>query len=173
MHRLLAVVTAEDSLDEVENLLSTYDTSLQVEIEIVRTKEEIFKDIKKTKEELKLKMVLKDDEKELANCKTKEEMLSWYKKQVCYNFFDENDNECRWYNPNGEWDWYQIGGRFSNYYENKSGENTELISKINFNNDYPYRLITALGYWLEDQEEIIDYINSHKNYYLTIVDCHY
>jgi two-component system alkaline phosphatase synthesis response regulator PhoP len=49
----------------------------------------------------------------------------------------------------------------------------ELISRINFNNDYPCRLITALGYWLEDPEEIIDYINSHKNYYLTIVDYHY
>lgn len=60
----------------------------------------------------------------------------------------EKNRYGHWYNPNAKWDWYQVGGRWSNFFKTNEGAANEVLvkdidilgmkeeAKVRANNDY-------------------------------------
>lgn len=132
------------------------------------------------------------------------------KKYRSYNFADSNKSDSEaWelmaegyptdkdgniysiWNPQGKWDYYDIGGRFENMLHLKNGEqaNSARIKDIDFSkydHFYTWAVITPNLFWhekdwdaTEEQERDWDenyfkrFIeNENPNYTLTIIDCH-
>lgn len=115
-HYLVGVVV--NDISEVDDILAPYDEGIEVEPYISRTKEQMIKDAKKTKEDIKNKIKedpnyeITDWAQKYLNANTDED---FYQTQVYEDSkYDEDGNEMSTYNPKSKWDWYSIGGRWDN-----------------------------------------------------------
>lgn len=110
-HYTVAVFTDREGLS-LEELLEPYNESLEVKPYIDRTKEEVLEEIDRYCE--------KDEElkEKYANLSDKEKIESW----TGHDLFDRDGNPLSTYNPNSKWDWYVVGGRWSNMLKTKDGE---------------------------------------------------
>lgn len=87
-----------------------------------------------------------------------EDLLAQYSECVDGNdeFAEYDEVEDCWYNPNAQWDWYSIGGRWSNYLRVKNeypdsvfkGKNSMPCRIVDFTPD-PKRYQEALEHWDE------------------------
>ena len=125
-HYSVAVLTKEGQ--SIEDLLSPFDESINVDPYISRTKAEIIQDVKERKGRL-INQLKKDPDMELCDilrqllvCETDEDFYNYY---FCEDdLYDDDGNELSTYNPNAKWDWYSIGGRFSRLITMENGERT-------------------------------------------------
>ena len=86
------------------------------------------------------------------------------------------------YNPDGYWDWYSLGGRWSNNLINKSGGECNQIDKKNFKGYWQCAAIVHHGEWIEQdqygsEEEFKAYVKQIINEmdddeWITSVDIH-
>ena len=109
--------------ENVDEQLSPFDENLEVdEPEVVKTKLDLINEFKfQTDESLD---GLSEDE--------------IWKKAIDYFGYDSNEIDeetgdiiCTW-NQNGEWDWYQIGGRWAGQLQLKDTVDPKLYSSPNF-----------------------------------------
>lgn len=108
-HYLVGVVV--NDISEVDDILAPYDEKMEVEPYIYKTKAQIIADGKARKEKYSHNEDIEDWMKPYLEATTDEEL---YKLEICEeDKIDENGNVLSTYNPKSKWDWYQIGGRFS------------------------------------------------------------
>lgn len=113
--------------------------------------------------------------------------LNWTDEE-CYNYMkrgyetDDNGNILTEYNPNSQWDWYEVGGRFNGIIP----DNEVILSNIDISKlEVPYAFISTNGEWFEKgvtTNEISEdnwdvkfrnYVNTlDKNTIVTCIDCH-
>lgn len=122
--------------ENVDEQLSPFDENLEVdEPEVVKTKLDLINEFKfQTDESLD---GLSEDE--------------IWKKAIDYFGYDSNEIDeetgdiiCTW-NQNGEWDWYQIGGRWAGQLQLKDTVDPKLYSSPNF----------SWGWDNDEKEEVI------------------
>lgn len=171
------VYVFHDKDTSVDDLLSYYDESIEMEPYVEYTKEEAIAKVRKDIEEYKngtyaeyLKDPVSYEEKYGQNKEhikyLKEEfpkMLKWTDKQ-CYNdkakwykedgMVDEDGNLLTTYNPNAKWDWYEVGGRWDGgiamNLKNKKSGNECKVSQIDMDKiETPYAFIAPNGNWIE------------------------
>lgn len=105
--------------DNVDDILAPYDQDLQVEPYIEYTKADL---IKQWRLDV-VKWVYSDEEFERLLTRTDEEVYQdEIKKYEDEEEIDEDGNIICTYNPQSKWDWYVIGGRWSNYLETSDGQ---------------------------------------------------
>lgn len=101
-----AVLVIHDKGQDIEELLAPYDENLKVEPYIEYKHNDAIEMIKK--EYIPFNNDIKDY--------SVDELLNWFVKQ--YSSYSLKDGDIyTTYNPNSRWDWYQIGGRFSDKLE--------------------------------------------------------
>lgn len=174
-HYTVAVFTNEN--DYFEDLLKPFDENMEVEPYIRRTKEQMIEEAKFYKQEVMERMSnpsykLNEYEKEILECKTDED---FYKTKIyAYKDYDEYGNELSTYNPDSKWDWYEIGGRWSNLLKTKDGERTDscLVKELDLSIDKK-EYDKALRFWelvVENQPlkegEKEPFTLYSKNYYI-------
>lgn len=181
-HYTVAVIH-EGGVD-IEELLAPYDEEIRVEPYIHLTKAEVVEQAKLSWPSLK---GASDDE-----C-WEEYVISW---DISPEFIDEEKNIYSTYNPKAKWDWYVVGGRFSDFLGEKIGlwENEVRLSDIDKTKKFvTYAVVTPDGEWhapgevgwfgtsTDTKEEYnkwaenywTDFIETmDQELYLTIVDCH-
>ena len=136
-----------------------------------------------------------------AEGKTDDELADWAVEDTGYEV-DSEGNFIYYSNPNAEWDWWSLGGRWDNMLLNKHTKkysNSEKLSNLDWkemSKDHPfetYALLTPDGNWLTSgsmgwfgistatQEGRDEWSESFRKtlqpylqegYYITIVDCH-
>lgn len=110
--------------NNVDELLAPYNESIEVEPYVVMTYPQMVTQLEKIK-----------------NRKvTQEEVLDYYKSYG--SGFDENNNLLSIFNPNGKWDWYQIGGRWWD----DLGEYGDTVGETNWKNSEEY-LKNCADFW--------------------------
>lgn len=144
MHKNI-IVRAKDPSD-VEDIMSQYDENLEIDDYVCKTKEEIIDDMKAYVAETLKKYPdypngdpLEDNNEEQARkyhygrldayggadmlLKTDDEIYQIYRKECCdeCDKFDDDGNLLSNYNPNGEWDWWTVGGRWEGKFTLKDG----------------------------------------------------
>lgn len=139
-HFTVAVLTRHEQ--SIEDLLAPFDENIKVEPYIYRTKEDIIREAKKKKEDFLQKMKSDDFElrsyhKEYLNCETDEDFYAVESQYFEEDEMDEDGNELSTYNPKSKWDWWTIGGRWSNLLKTKDGYYTDscLISELDLTAD--------------------------------------
>lgn len=146
-HYTVAVITHTGDYDEVADLLAPYDENLEVESYIHRTKEQIIENGREHHEEaLKEIQEFEKDKlidiltspgydwyRRILNASTDED---FYKIEAYEDMLGEDGNEYTTYNPDSKWDWYQIGGRWSDSLRDKSGEYYDTLQIKDW--DYNY-----------------------------------
>lgn len=94
-----------------------------------------------------------------------------HNKKALQNYLDEDGNVISTRNPNGYWDWYSIGGRWSGYFPLKKKDSEEddycdeaTIGEVDWKkfkkeHQAPYCFITAEGTWVSrgNTVELMDY----------------
>ncbi|MBJ7935494.1 hypothetical protein [Bacillus cereus] len=87
----------------LERIMNPFDENKEVDPYVVKTKEELVS--------------------EYNNSSKTEEMSydEWLKYRYSYDQFDVNGNLLSTYNPKSQWDWWVVGGRWSNLLLNKEG----------------------------------------------------
>lgn len=215
-HFTVAVFTKPDGLSVVE-LLAKFDKNIEMEPYIALTKEQVIeesKNINKKYEATTYAEYLKDPiayaEKYHHNSPHIEYLKNTFPKMLKmtdeehYQHYirdsttDENGNLLSTYNPNSKWDWYSIGGRWSNFLKLKNGlcADSALLSDVDFFFDSKDKSFVTfavilpdgtwhqrgdMGWWgvatdIKDdwydtyKEKFLDTANS--NWTITIVDCH-
>lgn len=168
-HYTVAVISKDPC--EVEELLERYDESIKVEPYICSTREEIInraKDLKlkwikdmHTYDAETLLAILTEDKyhytRTLLACETDEDFLN-YERDGCEDDFDDEGNEWSTYNPDSKWDWYSIGGRWSDsFYDKVKQEWCNSVRICNWDMDYEdeyhdkfnctYAIVTPDGEW--------------------------
>ena len=138
-HYIVAVITQDGTIEEIESLLAPFDENISVDEYIGRTKEQMIKDGKNFKNDC-LKKIKKAKKKELIqfltdehydymrkclNLKTDEDFYN-YQKRPGYNY-DSDGNELTTYNPDSKWDWYDIGGRWDGLLKDKNGNHFNSV----------------------------------------------
>lgn len=116
-HFAIAVITSDP--DNLSDMLAPYDEGISVEPYIRETSEEVIKTYKE-----------KTGATEVDINSLIEWAKEWYDEDI-----DEQCNILTTYNPNSKWDWYSIGGRWSDLLDNIKGEKVLVakIKDINFN----------------------------------------
>lgn len=144
MHCCIAVFTESDCMREVANALEPFDENLEVETEIYKTKQEIINEtIEWSKEVLPTlcenfptNSFYAEEKSFFDQEPTEEEVYKHYVEgEGSCAEFDEDGNELSTYNPNAQWDWYQIGGRWGGLLKLKDGSgsvDTAKVSDIDF-----------------------------------------
>ena len=102
-----------------------------------------------------------------------------------YIFDEERGEYGYWHNPTSEWDWYEVGGRWSNFYlldDEGHAYNEGYLGELEWRLDEdsnkllaPYAIIDIDGNWITQEETDFNTIFKEaieNNYYATIVDCH-
>ena len=152
MHFNVAVITTDE--EDINEILEPFCESLEVEEHIYRTKDELLEDAKRWKKRLQEKMkddkefVPNENDKALLKADTDEEILS-----LIYSdggVYDEEGNELVTYNPNTRWDWWEVGGRWSDFLRFKDGGRGDAayIKNVDFSdNDAVY--YEVLNWWNE------------------------
>lgn len=121
-HYSVLVLHKEDQ--DIDTLLAPYDENLEVKPYLKLTFDET---VAKAKEEY-------------DNC-TEQELIKNYAEDFGYILL--NDGLYSTYNPNSKWDWYSIGGRFSN---SLPLTNEALKKEYNEYADYPFTDIAPINY---------------------------
>jgi len=113
-----AVGVVVDKRDEglVADILAPYDENLEVEPYIEYTRKEVLEKCNEYINKYLLDPEKNKSYKGFADCKTVAELLNFYK-----DFWDckldENGNQLSTYNPKSKWDWYSVGSRFDQFYD--------------------------------------------------------
>ncbi|WP_430535939.1 hypothetical protein [Listeria rocourtiae] len=208
-HFTVAVVTKTGALEEVEKLLAPFDEG--IEVPHYKTKADIIKKGRASIESYKhgiYQEYLNDPQKYLDGCNNDShanyisvefpKKLEWTDEEV---YADEikweeeeniqaNGSVFSSYNPKSKWDWYQVGGRWSNHLTLKDGTtaDTAKIENLNLPIKETFALLTPDGDWHERgkmgwwaivtdtnhnySEEYNKLILKHEDCFVTIVDCH-
>lgn len=137
-HYVVAVFTEQGQ--SLDNLLDPFYEGIEVDPYICETKAEIIESAKKMKERILERMndeeYVKSEwhEKYLA-CETDEDFYKagTYEDEI----YDKEGNRLTTYNPKSKWDWYNIGGRWSNMLKTKSGKmvNSCLVKNLDLSVD--------------------------------------
>ena len=150
MHFSVAVLVKSE--ENVHDLLAPFDENMNVEPYIARTKSELIQESKNQKAsiEKRIKEIkdyeVQDWEKPFLDAKTDEEFYDAITED--YEQYDEEGNLLYAYNPEGRWDWYEIGGRWTDCLPLKDGETADYapLKDINFDgSDEAY--YGQLNYW--------------------------
>ena len=203
---------------DLEDVLARYDENREVSKYIKYTREQAIAEVRRECEDYKHSYYYteyhKDPEKYKAECNSKahieylehgfEEKCNWTDEQ-CYQYVradfdddmvDEEGNLYSTYNPDSKWDWYAIGGRWSDILITKegTGTNEDFVSEIDFEKTMiPFAYIDTNGEWHEKgqmgwwgivigekepsswEEEFKNYVNSlrdRKDVEVVAVDVH-
>ena len=104
---------------DIEELLAPYDEGLEVESYVYRTKSEIIKAAKEIVNNYNEDPDWYNNDKYRKNwikkyldAKTEEELYEAEISPDTYEY-DEDGNELTTYNPDAKWDWWVVGGRWS------------------------------------------------------------
>ena len=137
MHYAVGVITKQVPNEyTLAEILSPYDENLEVEPYVAKTKQEIIDDAKKTISEIIA--YLRDQSNEDKDPSRYQDIFRWHANKIklyedalekndpdtfyklgidleCFSEdnFDEDKNYLSTYNPDSKWDWWCIGGRFS------------------------------------------------------------
>ena len=145
MHYLVGVITKENPVTApifLEKALEPYYEGLEIEPEIVWSKEEVIKNYLECMKE-KNKEIDSSNEEDLY-----EKAREYYDNEE----YDEEGNMIAYYNPNSKWDWWTIGGRWSGGFFN--GQDTIQLK------DFPENIDTSLP-----EEELIKlYPKEYEDY---------
>ena len=147
-HYTVAVITHTGEYDEIASLLAPYDENLEVESYIHRTREQIIEDGKTNKERW-IERIKEEDTvdrlreyllspayqwtRKLLAAETDED---FYEAEADPDMVHADGNEYTTYNPDSKWDWYQIGGRWSDSLRDKFGEYDDTLQIKDW--DYNY-----------------------------------
>ena len=110
-HYLVGVVV--NDISEVDDILAPYDENMEVEPYIYRTKAQIIADGKARKEKYAKSDNITDYMRKYLGATTDEEFYKLEIDGLSDEDLDKDGNELSTYNPNSKWDWYSIGGRWS------------------------------------------------------------
>lgn len=194
-HYAVAVFTEEGG-KTVEELLNPYYEDLCVPT--ITTKKEIIDKARKEIEEYKNGLYaeyLKDPEGYISACTNEKhikyiteefpEKLKWTDEE-CYRdkikYEDEEDildngDVLSVYNPNSKWDWYVVGGRFSNIVPLKNGEFADEADMCDVDIDYVDKVVydKMIKFWeiyvdgrepeSEEEKKLVEYEFYLKDYY--------
>lgn len=103
------------------------------------------------------------------------EYLKFFEDEDC-EIDDETGKKGYWENPNAKWDWYVVGGRWSNLIKKKDGNKTDIekISNIDLTMDKKtykefarYWEVVVDGGKLLDNEKEDDFFSFYKKEYYT------
>jgi hypothetical protein len=145
MHYKLSVILTESEFADLDNSLEQklkkFDENLDVDPYIVRTQEEIidyYREYVRSSFEspgyISFKEALDSgtaQEDQIEYWNDLKEKLSWDDEDFyiwCVTHYlgeedlDEDGNETSTYNPDSRWDWWQVGGRYSNAITTENGE---------------------------------------------------
>lgn len=116
-HYSVCVITSDGNYEEA---LSPFNENLEVDEYIAETREELINRQRalneKRQKDNESKMLTdgKHDVKTSSIALLDEDLLKQYiEENKEWEKFDENGNLLSTYNPNSKWDWYEIGGRYS------------------------------------------------------------
>ena len=154
-HYTVAVITRTGTEEEIEELLAPFDENIEVEKYISRTYEQIVEAGKERKEKWIRQIQTGDISKEqlieylthpsyqwrrvLLAAETDED---FYKAEAYEEEVGPDGNEWTTYNPNSKWDWYTIGGRWSNSLRDYNGDYYNTLKIAYW--DYNYMSPTAI-----------------------------
>lgn len=198
MHFSVAVFTDCFNINCVENILRNYDECLMNEITICESYETIIKNAKQIQKRVLEFLSTNPTEKEYNDYFSEHEEYEnyltaetdddfWYAARDPYCDYDEEGNLIQWYNPDGRYDWYEIGGRWKDLLYQKDCEkpcDMCFVKDLNFeamDKDFHYYIAEILdgtngsSYWYDNNDKL-DYFLKHPDYQnkvITIVDCHY
>lgn len=184
MHMLVYVAVEDgDSLDDV---MERWDENRKVEPYIWLDKDALLKDAKKFKQDLldENSSLFNDYAKKIMNSKTDRELVENYCDYYDYEL-DGHGNALSSFNPEAEWDWYEVGGRWDCgiYTKETKLVNSARPSEIDLgfkNILYPYAFVSRDEGWINEDEiseNWEDYVKERikelsDNYTIYVVDCH-
>jgi hypothetical protein len=118
----------------VMGALSPYDEKLKTETFMSETADDIKKKRRKDITYLKKRLAEKKNVNETWTKERIEELKKmtdqeYYEDYVDGSLLDENGNMMSTHNPEGRWDWWVIGGRWTNFLNLKNGE-TDDFAKV-------------------------------------------
>lgn len=152
--------------DGLYNLLEPFNENLREERDLVCTKEQLLYELKNGEYDWKYDDV---DDSNREEFRELAETTSYYIEE-----FDENDNGYNYYNPNAKWDWWTVGGRWSNLLKKKDGTNCDscLLSELDlsldtdsYNHAIRFWEINVEGQHLKEGENTDDYWSGYKSSY--------
>lgn len=127
-HFAVAVFHREDQ--NIEELLAPYNENLEVEPYVRYTRDEAIAWVK-----------------ENYRCESKTDDECWQMLADDYEKTDNEGNIYSTYNPKSKWDWYQVGGRFSDMLMTNDGcRNSARVGDVDFSPD-PIAYEEALRFW--------------------------
>ncbi len=119
------------SPSDIDDLLAKYNENMGVEPYIAETKAELIERAKEYRRQAELKKAVGAEENDWVNrfidCKTDEELYNTIIEGDDEEDYDEEGNRLSTYNPLSKWDWYEIGGRWSDSLKNKDGELNDIV----------------------------------------------
>ena len=183
-YKVLVLTDKEIDEDTLYDLLAPYDENLEVPEYVSKTKKELaeyYKDFLQSwyeeclkNDDSKIKVQANEIKKKLDSFTDDDSIIKMYKEDYPDDRFDEDDNLLSTYNPNSKYDWYDIGGRFSDSFRLKDGSTADqaYAKDIDFEIDSKeYR--EHLRWWelaIEEQEskdgEEAPFVFYRKEYYL-------
>lgn len=166
MHFVVGVITKNGTAHEIDALLEQYDENYNVPPYVERTKEEF---LKEKRAEYKKDLASREYEEFLAGTDKGEYWNRFYGalpeifaleddaefirrvvelENIGEEYFDENGNLLGFSNPDGMYDWYEIGGRWEGALPLKNGRksSSEKCSEIDFRQK-PEVIKNHLNYW--------------------------
>ena len=138
---------------DIEELLAPYDEGLEVESYVYRTKSEIIKAAKEIVNNYNEDPDWYNNDKYRKNwikkyldAKTEEELYEAEISPDTYEY-DEDGNELTTYNPDAKWDWWVVGGRWSD---------TLLVPRDKVDKTYLEYMDDDEEYWCTNEAKISD-----------------
>ncbi len=177
MHYL--IIVASDIGDDIDMMMETFNESNVSEHTL--SKEELLKAFDED-----LGWSLKNAIKDSGYMKKLEEKKLWSDEDKLNQMYrgDEPNKDgslTRFYNPDGKWDWFKIGGRWENWLNTSTGpSNGSFKRDIIKNEDLPYGILID-GEWtdrdyIDDEEWKLKYNELYDalddDIHLTVVDIH-
>ena len=172
-HYTVGIITKEKpSYTQIEDMLEPYSENLRVAPYIVRSYEEVKKELVKYLEKV-VKYYEENnelDKRRIAETKKLAEALKeddikyirdWNEIDKYYYGIDEKGNALSTYNPNSKWDWWEIGGRWNGLIKNNQQKLVELkpiVSKGQYSEEELKEM------YPEQYKDYMDMLNG-KSYY--------
>lgn len=160
-HFCVGVIVDKDKpiMEEVEEILAPYYEGLEVKPYVRRKKDDIIRDMIELQESFQNKNndELEEEDLFLKCAETEEEYLKYYAEYWTECELDEDGNELTTYNPNSKWDWWTVGGRWSDMLFDKSHCNMTdwcKIEDIDFNRCSHMSAEDAIYEWEVAVEEL-------------------
>lgn len=178
MSHFAVYVFSKENGEDLEELLMPYDENMECEPYIKYTREEAIAEVRREIEQYKnttyaeyvadpeaykkkydyrdsghFEYLAKEFPKRLewTDEECFEDMKKWYDEES----IDEDGNIYSTYNPKSKWDWYVVGGRWSNGLKIKDGRSvdTAYVKEIDWEESgAPFAFITPDGKWYERGE---------------------